>query len=106
MHYLSDLFIGRSPQDSLLYGIYNPWLVLLSILVAIFASGMALQVSGMVRTSKSPLHRRVAIATGSIALGGGIFEKCRRVWKNCERKLNTSLQFVSLAFLALLMKRS
>jgi len=33
-------------------------------------------------------------------------EKCRRLWKNCERKLNTSLQFVSLAFLALLMKRS
>ena len=33
-------------------------------------------------------------------------EKCRRLWKNCERKLNTSLQFVSLAFLALIMKRS
>jgi transposase len=33
-------------------------------------------------------------------------EKCRRLWKNCERKLNTSLQFVHLAFLALLIKRS
>ena len=33
-------------------------------------------------------------------------EKCRRLWKNCERKLNTSLQFVHLAFLALLLKRS
>lgn len=32
-------------------------------------------------------------------------EKCRRLWKNCERKLNTSLQFVQLAFLALLLKR-
>lgn len=32
-------------------------------------------------------------------------EKCRRLWKNCERKLNTSLQFVNLAFLALLLKR-
>ncbi len=29
-------------------------------------------------------------------------EKCRRLWKHCERKLNTSLQFVHLAFLALL----
>ena len=28
-------------------------------------------------------------------------EKCRRLWKNCERKLNTSLQFVVLAFLVL-----
>lgn len=33
-------------------------------------------------------------------------EKCRRLWKNCERKLNTSLQFVNLAFLVLLLRRS
>ena len=26
-------------------------------------------------------------------------EKCRRLWKNCERKLNTSLQMMVLAFL-------
>ena len=32
-------------------------------------------------------------------------EKCRRLWKNCERKLNTSLQMVALAFLALLLRR-
>jgi len=32
-------------------------------------------------------------------------EKCRRLWKNCERKLNTSLQFVHLAFLALVLQR-
>ena len=33
-------------------------------------------------------------------------EKCRRLWKNCERKLNSSLNMVALAFLALLLKRS
>ena len=32
-------------------------------------------------------------------------EKCRRLWKNCERKLNTSLQMVVLAFAALILKR-
>lgn len=32
-------------------------------------------------------------------------EKCRRLWKNCERKLHTSGQFIVLAFLALLLKR-
>ena len=32
-------------------------------------------------------------------------EKCRRLWKNCERQLNTSLQFVNLAFLVLLLRR-
>ena len=33
-------------------------------------------------------------------------EKCRRLWKNCERKLNTSLQMVVLAFTVLILKRS
>ena len=32
-------------------------------------------------------------------------EKCRRLWKNTERLLNTSLQFVNLAFLVLLLRR-
>ena len=36
----------------------------------------------------------------------GWLEKCRRLWKNCERKLNTSLQFIHLAFLVLLLRRS
>ncbi|MGD3044625.1 transposase, partial [Xanthomonas oryzae] len=33
-------------------------------------------------------------------------EKNRRLWKNCERRLNTSLQFIDLAFLALLLRRA
>jgi transposase len=33
-------------------------------------------------------------------------EKCRRLWKNCERTLNSSLQMVVLAFTRLLLKRS
>jgi transposase len=32
-------------------------------------------------------------------------EKCHRLWKNCERQLNTSLQFVNLAFLVILLQR-
>lgn len=32
-------------------------------------------------------------------------EKCRRLWKNCERKLETSMQIITLAFLALLVRR-
>jgi transposase len=35
----------------------------------------------------------------------GWLEKCRRLWKNCERKLHTSLQFAVLALLVLLLKR-
>nr|WP_225784385.1 IS5 family transposase [Xenophilus sp. Marseille-Q4582] len=33
-------------------------------------------------------------------------EKNRRLWKNCERLLNTSLQFIHMAFLGLLLRRS
>lgn len=33
-------------------------------------------------------------------------EKCRRLWENCERKLNMSLQMAVLAFLALILRRS
>ena len=36
----------------------------------------------------------------------GWLDKCRRLWKNCERKLNTSLQMIHLAFLRLLINRS
>jgi transposase len=32
-------------------------------------------------------------------------EKCRRLWKNCERKLETSAQLVAIVFLALLLRR-
>jgi transposase len=33
-------------------------------------------------------------------------EKCRRLWTNCERKTNHSLQFVVIAFIKILMNRS
>lgn len=33
-------------------------------------------------------------------------EKCRRLWKNCERQLESSLAMMRLAFIALLLRRS
>ena len=33
------------------------------------------------------------------------FEKQRRLWKNCERKYNTALQFMILTFISLLLRR-
>ena len=32
-------------------------------------------------------------------------EKCRRLWKNCERKMNSSLQIIVLCFVRVLLKR-
>lgn len=33
-------------------------------------------------------------------------DKCRRLWKNCERSLQSSLGMVALAFIALILRRS
>lgn len=35
----------------------------------------------------------------------GWLDKCRRLWKNCERKLQNTFQMVTLAFIRLLLKR-
>ena len=35
----------------------------------------------------------------------GWLEKCRRLWKNCERKLSTSRHMIILAFISLLLRR-
>ena len=35
----------------------------------------------------------------------GWLEKYRRLWKNCERKLHTSLQMTVLAFISVLIRR-
>ena len=32
-------------------------------------------------------------------------DKCRRLWRNCERQLNVSLQMIVLVFLTLLIQR-
>ncbi|GHF88086.1 MHYT domain-containing protein [Thalassotalea marina] len=62
------------PSDSILiYGNYNPWLVALSIFIAIFASFMGLQVASQATDKVSRLRRHSMHAIGSIALGGGIW---------------------------------
>jgi transposase len=35
----------------------------------------------------------------------GWLDKCRRLWKNCERLIETTLNMVKLAFISLLLKR-
>ena len=56
---------------------------------------------------RSELHRLAVIPKRWVVERSfGWLEKCRRLWKNCERKLHTSLQMVVLAFLVLLVKRS
>jgi transposase len=55
---------------------------------------------------RSELHKFVVIPKRWVVERSFAWlEKCRRLWKNCERKINISLQMVVLAFVALLLKR-
>lgn len=55
---------------------------------------------------RSELHKFVVIPKRWVVERSfSWLEKCRRLWKNCERKINTSLQMVVLAFIGLFLKR-
>jgi len=69
---LQHFFLRDNQPTLLLVSHYEPWLVGLSVLVAVFASAIALQLAGMAKSSKGML-RQVALGTGSIALGAGIW---------------------------------
>ena len=55
---------------------------------------------------RSELHKFAAIPQRWVVKKSFAWlEKCRRLWKNCEKYLNTNLQFINLAFLKLLLHR-
>jgi transposase len=72
-----------------------------------FAAEVLATLGATVQVAKrSELHRFVVIPQRWIVERSFAWlEKNRRLWKNCERKLNTSLQFIHLAFLGLLLRR-
>lgn len=72
-----------------------------------FAAGVRAGLGAEVEIAKrAELHRFVVMPKRWVVERSFAWlDKCRRLWKNCERKLETSLQFVVLAFLALLLKR-
>jgi len=59
--------------ESLIDPTYSPWLVMLSLAIATFASWMALQTVGLARRSTKGSVRAIMLATGSFALGGGVW---------------------------------
>jgi len=73
-----------------------------------FADGVKERIGATVEVAKrNELHQfKVIPKRWVVERSFGWLEKCRRLWKNAERKLNTSLSFVHLAFLTLLLKRS
>jgi len=70
---LPSYFISNNPSSLFLPTQYNPWLVVLSLLVAIFASCLALQMAGFAREASESKLRKIALGTGAVAMGGGIW---------------------------------
>ncbi|HQQ70488.1 MAG TPA: PAS domain S-box protein, partial [Alicycliphilus sp.] len=70
---LDSFFASGIAPYPLLWQQHDPGLVLLSVLLAMGASMVALHMAGQVRTSQSPGVRRLALASGVLALGGGIW---------------------------------
>ncbi len=68
-----NLFVIDPDPATLLQGTYNPWLVSLSILIAIGSSYIGLQIAAMAKRAPKGLHAQVALLTGSLAMGGGIW---------------------------------
>ena len=66
------LLFEYDPQ-MLISGSHNPWLVSLSVVVAIVASIIAMQLAGVAQNSSQATPRKLAIATGSFALGAGVW---------------------------------
>ncbi|ENO85703.1 MHYT domain-containing protein [Thauera linaloolentis] len=69
----ASFFVDTAAHASYLHGTHHPGLVLLSIFVSIFSATMALQTAQIARRTESALYRHIAIGTGAIALGGGIW---------------------------------
>jgi len=72
-----------------------------------FAQGVAERIAAAVEVVKRPELHQFAVMPKRwiVERSFAWLEKCRRLWKNCERKLTTSLQFAVLAFLTLLLRR-
>lgn len=72
-----------------------------------FATEMTKMIGATVEVAKrSELHTFAVIPKRWIVERSfGWINKCRRLWKNCERKLSTSHSMIELAFIAILLKR-
>jgi len=70
---ISALFSPPSDPSLLATGSYDPWLVALSIAVAIFASWMALRMTAHAAEESSRWLRAIVLITGSLSLGAGVW---------------------------------
>lgn len=104
-------FFTFDEHATLLEGAYHFPLVVLSLLVAMFASFMAFNVAEQAAITKDNLRRNILLGTGSVALGGGIwsmhflgmtaFELCTPVSYSATLTGLSALPGVAAAWVAL-----
>ncbi|MBW8898705.1 MAG: PAS domain S-box protein [Massilia sp.] len=104
-----SVFTLPSDPSLLSYGLYTPRLVALSLLVAIFASWMGLQIAGQAAANRA--QRWIVLGTGSLALGAGVwamhfigmlaFDLCTDVDYDPAATIMSSLPSIGASFVAL-----
>ncbi|MFY3382589.1 PAS domain S-box protein [Paracidovorax sp. MALMAid1276] len=71
---IDRFFLVGAEQLALdVYWSHDPWLVAVSVAVAIATSIMALHLAGMAQRADDASSRRLIILSGSVALGGGVW---------------------------------
>lgn len=70
---ISHMFSAVPAGVDLIAGTHQPGLVLLSVMVSIVMSLLALQISYVARTAATEYYRQIALLTGALALGAGIW---------------------------------
>ena len=110
LDFIQNLF-NYSDTSLLVYGNFEPGLVILSAAIAIFASFMGFQIAAQASKNNSRFGRHLSLSTGSIALGGGVwsmhfigmlaFDLCTQVDYNWRLTLLSMLPAVAASWVAL-----
>jgi len=72
-----------------------------------FANAVMTLLNAVVEVAKRSELRKFAVIPKRWAVERAFawLDHCRRLWKNCERKLHNTHQMVTLAFISVLLKR-
>ena len=69
----SAFFASKLPFDWALMRQHDPWLVLLSVVVSVLASGMAMHLAALAGRIHSPWQRQATVGVGALSLGTGVW---------------------------------
>jgi PAS domain S-box-containing protein len=107
--FMLTLFTLPADPSLLSYGRYDPQLVALSLLVAIFSSWMGLQIAGQAAANRA--QRAIVLGAGSLALGAGVwamhfigmlaFDLCTRVEYDPATTILSNLPSIGASVVAL-----